>query len=157
MDTLCFNSKYNVLEWRWTSQDPKPIHIYHQKLWKVHYKDYLYQIGNGFMLPIYYAIFDKPVPKILMEAEIDLTLAGNWFWEDKFTYMRIFGSLTRPHVLPLYVPDKLLARELAYQITTAGTSKTLRNSKNLAWPTFPLRCGVYTLHDYKHAEKEAEK
>ena len=57
----------------------------------------------------------------------------------------------------MYVPDKLLARELAYQITTAGTSKTLRNSKKQAWPTFPLRCGVYTLHDYKHAEKEAGK
>ena len=25
------------------------------------------------------------------------------------------------------------------------------------WPTFPLRCGIFTLHDYKHAEKGAEK
>lgn len=25
------------------------------------------------------------------------------------------------------------------------------------WPPFPLRCGTYTLHDFKHAEKEAEK
>jgi len=55
------------------------------------------------------------------------------------------------------VPDKLLARELAYQITTEGTSKTIRNSKKQVWPSFPLRCGVYTLHDYKHAEKETEK
>jgi len=46
---------------------------------------------------------------------------------------------------------------LAYQITTAGTSKTLRTSKKQAWPTFPLRCGVYTLHDYKHVENEAKK
>jgi len=68
-----------------------------------------------------------------------------------------YGSLTRPNVLPLYVPDKLLARELAYQITTAGTSKTLRTSKKQSWPIFPLRCDVYTLHDYKHAEKETSK
>ena len=81
------------------------------------------------MLPIYYAIFDKPAPKISTEAEVDLTIVGNWFGEDKFTYIRIFGSLAKPHVLPLYVPDKLLARELTYQITTKGTSKTLRNSK----------------------------
>lgn len=25
------------------------------------------------------------------------------------------------------------------------------------WPSFPLRCGAFTLHDFKHAEKEAEK
>ena len=30
MDTLCFNSKYPVLGWRWTPHDPKTIHIYHQ-------------------------------------------------------------------------------------------------------------------------------
>ena len=32
LDTLCFNSELPVLGWRWTSQDPSPIHIYHQKL-----------------------------------------------------------------------------------------------------------------------------
>src|SRR5271168_1107177 len=103
LDTLCFNSKFLVLGWRWTSQDPMPIHIYHQKLWKVHYKDHLYQIYNGFMLPIYYAIFDKHAPKSSSEAEVDLTAIGNWFREDKFTYIRVFGSLAKPHVLPLYI------------------------------------------------------
>lgn len=157
MDTLCFNSEYPVLGWRWTPQDPKPIHIYHQMLWKAHYRDHLYKICNGFMLPIYYAIFDKPAPRISEEVGIDLTVVGNWFREDKFTYIRIFGSLKKTHVLPLYVSDKLLARELAYQIRIEGTSKTLRNSKKEVWDTFPLKCGVYTLHDYKHAENEAEK
>jgi len=55
------------------------------------------------------------------------------------------------------VPDKFLAWELAYQITIEGTSKTLRNSKKQEWPIFPLRCGIFTLHDYKHVEKESEK
>jgi len=68
MDMLCFNSEYPILGWRWTPEDPKPIHIYHQMLWKAHYKDHLYQIYNGFMLPIYYTIFDKPTPRISEEA-----------------------------------------------------------------------------------------
>lgn len=80
------------------------------------------------MLPIYYATFDKLALRISEEVGIDLTVVGNWFREDKFTYIRLFGSFIRPHVLPLYVPDKMLAWELAYQITTEGTSKTLRNS-----------------------------
>lgn len=25
------------------------------------------------------------------------------------------------------------------------------------WPPFPLRCGTYTLHDFEHVEKEADK
>ena len=66
------------------------------------------------MLPIYYAIFDKPAPKISSLAEIDLTALGTWFGEEKFTYVRVFGSHASPHVLPLYIPEKLLAREIAY-------------------------------------------
>jgi len=35
--------------------------------------------------------------------------------------------------------------------------KTLRDSKKHMWPTFPLQCSIFTLYDYKHVEKEAEK
>ena len=106
-----------------------PIHIYHQKLWKAHYKHHLYQVRNGFMLPIHYAIFDKPAPKISSQVEIDLTAIRRWFGEEKFTYVRVFGSQAKPHVLPLYIPDKLLAREVAYQITSEGVTQTLRSKK----------------------------
>jgi len=157
LDTLCFNSKFPVLGWRWTPQDPTPIHIYHQKLWKAYYKHHLYQVCNGFMLPIHHSIFDKPTPKISYQAGIDLTSIGRWFGEEKFTYVRIFGIHANPHVLPLYIPDKLLAREIAYQITSEGVTQTLRNKKKQVWPSFPFRCGVYALHDFKHVENEAEK
>ena len=36
-------------------------------------------------------------------------------------------------------------------------SRNLKESKNQMWPTFPLRCGTYSLHDFKHAKKEVEK
>ncbi|MCY6488222.1 hypothetical protein, partial [Actinobacillus pleuropneumoniae] len=62
----------------------------------------MYQICNGFMVPIHYSIFDKPAPKISYQAEIDLTSVGRWFGEEKFAYIRIFGSQAEPHVLPLY-------------------------------------------------------
>lgn len=157
LDIICFNSEYPVLGWRRTSSDPYPIHIYHKQLWKAHYKNNLYRICNGFVLPVYYSIFNKPTPRISQEALIDLTAVGSWFGEAKFTYVWLFGIITKPHVLPLYVPDKLLARELAYQVTVEGMSKTLRDSKKHMWPTFPLWCGIFTLHNYKHAEKEANK
>lgn len=57
----------------------------------------------------------------------------------------------------MYIPDKLLAREIAYQITSEGVTQTLKKNKKQVWPSFPLKCGIYTLHDFKHAEKESEK
>ena len=129
LDTLCFNSEFPILGWRWTPQESTPIHIYHRKLWKSDYKHHLYQIGNGFMLPIHLSIFDKPTPKISYQVEIDMISIGRWFGEEKFTYVRIFGSQANPHVLPLYIPDKLLAREIAYQITSEGVTQTLKNKK----------------------------
>jgi len=157
MDTICFNSEYPILGWKWTPQDPNPIHIYHKELWKAHYKNHLYRICHGFILPMYYAIFNKPTLRVSEEASIDLTAIGSWFGEERFTYIRLFSSLANPHVLPLYILDKLLARELAYQITIEGMSRTLRDSKKHMWLTFPLRCGAFTLHHFKHAEEEAEK
>ena len=65
-------------------------------------------------------------------------------------YVRVFVSLTRPHVLPLYVPDKLLAREVAYQIVGNGRNKALKESKKSVWPPFPIHCGVYVMDNFKH-------
>ena len=36
-------------------------------------------------------------------------------------------------------------------------TRNLKDSKKQVWPPFPLRHGTYTLHEFKHAEKEAEK
>ena len=92
MDTFCFNFEFPILGWRWTAQDPSPIHLYHQKLWKSSYKDHLYQICNGFMVPIHYSIFDRPIPKISYLASFDLPAVAGWFGEEHFTYIRVFGS-----------------------------------------------------------------
>jgi len=35
--------------------------------------------------------------------------------------------------------------------------RNLKESKKQMWPTFPLRCDTYSLHDFKHAKKEAKK
>ena len=109
IDTICFNSEFPILGWKWTPQIPIPIHIYHKYLWKSYYKDHIYRICHGFILPVHQFIFNKLAPRLSYEASTDLTSIESWFGEEKFTYIRIFGSITDPHVLPLYVPDKLLA------------------------------------------------
>ena len=88
---------------------------------------------------------------------MDILLVARWFGEETFTYIRFFGSIVAPNVLPYYVLDKLLAREIAYQTTgEGGLSKAPWEQKKAIWPAFPLKCGAFALHDYGHAIKEAE-
>ena len=53
VDTICFNSDFPILGWKCTAQDPTPIHIYHKYLWKSEYKNHLYRIFHGFILPVH--------------------------------------------------------------------------------------------------------
>ena len=53
IDTVCFNSDFPIMGWKWTIQDPTPIHIYHKSLWKSQYKNHFYKIFHGFILPIH--------------------------------------------------------------------------------------------------------
>ena len=62
LDALCFNSEFPILGWKWTSQDPVTIHIYHKYLWKVHFKYHVYKICHGFLIPVYQTIFDQFPP-----------------------------------------------------------------------------------------------
>jgi len=109
------------------------------------------------MLPIYKMLCNKDAPRFSPEAEIDMLLVGRWFGEELFTYIRVFGSIASPHVLPFYVPDKLMAREIAYQnCGIGGMSKVLKVSKKAIWPQFPVVCGDFVLFDLGHAFKEVE-
>ena len=69
----------------------------------------------------------------------------------------MFGSIASPHVLPFYVPDKLMAREIAYQTCSeGGMSKILKDSKKAIWLQFPVTCGAFALHDIGHTFKEVD-
>jgi len=51
----------------------------------------------------------------------------------------------------------LIGREIAYQIASeGGMNKTLMEAKKAIWPSFPLQCGAFALHDLGHAFKEVE-
>ena len=110
-----------------------------------------------FPYPCFSNHFQSFPPRFSDKAKAELSSIGDWFGEEKFTYIRIFGSIVEPHVLYLIVPDKLLAQEISYQLTVQGISRALNNSKKRMWPPFPFNCGHFTLNDFKHAEKEVAK
>lgn len=109
------------------------------------------------MLPIYKEVYNRTAPRFSKEAKVDILPVARWLGEETFTYIKVFGRIDSPHVLPYYVPDKLMARVIAYQtIGEGGLRKGLKEQKKAIWPTFPLQCGAFSLHDYGNALKEGE-
>ena len=82
---------------------------------------------------------------------------GKWFGEENFTYILVFGSLTHPHVFPLFVPDKLLAKEISYQTVGQGLTKIIRDATKTVQPCFPIPCGTYILENFKNSLLEIEQ
>lgn len=59
-----------------------------------------------------------------------------------------------PHILPLYVSDKKISREISYQIVGTKITPKLKKASNKFWPKFPLQVGLFNLANYKHAKNE---
>ena len=83
------------------------------------------------MFPIHQVVFYKRSPRLSEESKINFIPIVKWFGKELFTYVRVYRSLAPPHVLPLYVPDTLLAREISYQTVGDGLTKTLKEAKNI--------------------------
>ena len=152
MDAICDVSKFLVMGWKWTTQDSLPIHVYYKELWDSKFAPHFYQICHGIMLLLYRMLYDKDSLRCSPEVEVDILPIARWFEEELFTYVRVFGRFSSPHVLPLYVPDKLLAREIAYQSCgEGGFTKDLKDKKKAIWTQFPVACGAFSLFDVGHA------
>lgn len=82
MDSICYVSKFPVMGWKWTTQDPLPIHVYHKILWDSQFTPYFYQICHGLILPLYRMLCDKDPPKCSPEAQIDIIPITRWFGEN---------------------------------------------------------------------------
>lgn len=154
MDAICFVSRFPLMGCKWTVQNPLPIQIYHKELWDSKFISYFYKICHGVMLPLYRMLYNKNAPRFSPEAKVDILPVERWFGEEFFIYVRVFGSIASPHVLPLYVLDKLLAREISYQTCgVGGISKELKDKKKAIWPQFLVACGAFSLFDLGNAFK----
>ena len=106
---------------------------------------------------MYQIIFNEKAPRVSKEATTDIFPVARCFAEESFTYVRVFGSYDSPHVLPYYVPNKLLTTKISYQLVVNGISKQLKDAKKVVWPNFPLQHGTFALFDIGHAYKEFSK
>lgn len=79
------------------------------------------------MLPIHKQVYKRNSPRFSREATVDIPAIARWFVEETFTYIIVFGSISSPHVVPYYISDKVMDREITYQIIgVGGLSKGLK-------------------------------
>jgi hypothetical protein len=50
---------------------------------------------------------------------------ADWFIDEKFSYIRVFGCSVPPHALSRFLPNQLVCREVAYQTVTWGVNKEM--------------------------------
>jgi hypothetical protein len=120
MDAICFMMPFPLMSWSWTPSSTEPIHVYHSKLWEDKAKEFIYEIFNWVMVPLHVSIFGQPPPRISDSIATSLSSVADWYLEAKFSYIRVFGTSVPPYALPLFLPDKLLCREIARQSVLGG-------------------------------------
>jgi hypothetical protein len=59
-----------------------------------------------------------------------------------------------PHALPKFLPDRLVCREVAYQIVTSDIGIELKAAQKKFWPIFPVQVGKFSLLNLGHSKVE---
>jgi len=92
------------MRWKWNSSRI-PIHEYCRYLWESNYKRVSALICDGFLVPLFTLIFQKECPRISEEEKNTLKCIGNWYLQEKCTYLGIYGAMESPHLVPKYMPN----------------------------------------------------
>jgi hypothetical protein len=155
MDAICSMTPFPLMKWAWSLTHEKTVHEYHDKLWENNANKFIYEIFNWVMVPLHVTIFGLLPPRISDSIAGNLSHIADWYVEEEFSYLRVFGATVPPSALPLFIPDKLACREIARQTVIGGVSKELKASAKKVWPSFPIRLNSYSLLDFGHAKAEA--
>ena len=73
-----------------------------------------------------------------------------------FTYIHLARIMAVPHLLPRYVPNKLLLKEFTFQLFEISQTMDLLRRKLKAWSELPVPVGPYKILNHGHTVKELE-
>jgi hypothetical protein len=154
MDGIYFIIPFPLMNWSLTPTNVEPIHFYHSKLWEEKAKDFFYKICHHVVVPIHIYLYGFPPPQISDKIMGNLGKIADRYIEEKFSYISVFGCSVPPHALSNFLPDRMVFREVAYQIMIGGINKELKAGQKKVWPTFPLQVGMFSLLDFVHSKVE---
>jgi hypothetical protein len=155
MDAICFMTPFPLMNWSWNPTSNKPIHEYYSKLWEENAKDSFYEICHFVVILVHQMLYGCEPPRISESVMESLKAVIDWFIEEIFSYIRVFGCSIPPHALPKSLPDRLVCREVAHQIVIGGIENELKMAQKRFWPIFPVQVGKYSLLNLGHSKVEA--
>jgi hypothetical protein len=156
MDAICFRTPFPLMNWSWNPSCTEPVHKYHSTLWEDHAKDNFYEICHFVIIPLHKNTLWCEPPRISHTIIENLKTVADWFIEEHFSYVRVFGCAIPPHALPKILPDRLICREVAYQLVNGGIGIELKAQQKKSWPYFPVYLGKFALLNFGHSKVEAE-
>ena len=71
-------------------------------------------------------------------------------------YIRVYGAAKPPHLLPTFVPCKLVLREITYHIILNAFNASMNKDQKILCPPYPLNLGMYSLANCTHARIETK-
>jgi hypothetical protein len=129
------------------------VHVYYNILWENRYNKFYVVIYDQFIVPIYFFLFKKECPRLLGKAKKVIVKIGHWYLDEQETYIRIFGATGAPHLLLVYVPDRLVLGEIYYQSIIQGYNATLVKDKKRYFIPYGFHIGFYMVKDTTHAKQ----
>jgi hypothetical protein len=100
MDAICFITPVPLMNWSRTQTISEPIHFYHSKLLEENAKYFFYKICHSVVVTFHIAIYGHSSPRISEKIMGNLGKLADWFIEENFSYIRVFGCYVPPHSLP---------------------------------------------------------
>jgi hypothetical protein len=129
MDVICYKTPFPLMNWSWTPKTYEPICFYHSKPWEENAKDHFYENFHNVIIPIHETLYRNLPPRISEKIMGNLGKIADWYIEEIFSYIRVYGYSTCPHTLPKFFPDRLIFKEVAYQIFYVGIKKDLKETQ----------------------------
>jgi hypothetical protein len=130
IDAICSSIQFPKLGWNWDRSQP-PIHVYCSQLWSINFRQHFYDICNLFLSPLHSILFVFPRHMISFEARNGMKGVVDWFFYKYYSFIRVYGTTGAPHILPYFIPDRLLMREIAYQTMGFGITTLLQTNNKI--------------------------
>jgi hypothetical protein len=156
MDAINYVTHFPLMNWSWNISCPEPIHKYHSTLWEENAKDPFYEVCHFIIIPMDRIFFGCEPPRISDAITENLKAITDWFIEENFSYIRVYGCSIPPHTLPKFLPDRLVCKEVSHQLVKGGVGLELKATQKKSWPSFPVHIGKFSLLNLGHSKVEVD-
>jgi hypothetical protein len=153
LDVICARNVFVRMKLSWHTSE-LPVHVYFSIFWENRYKKYYSLICDQFIARIYFLLFKKVCPRLSDATKKVVLKLGYWYLDEHDTYIRVFSATRAPHLLHVYVPDRLVVGEIYYQTILQGYNYTLVKDKKRAFIPCGFHIGLYMVKDTAHAKQE---